>query len=119
MKWGENWGSGGWSGVGKLRHGEFAPLLSTRASLELQRDPLDPSLSQEMGKEPVLGGPHLQWDQRGRIPKKRCQGTVSAKGILGEGGAGRWHGEADAISEVPVPRGNGGQADVTVTEPFK
>lgn len=42
-----------------------------------------------------------------------------AKRIWGEGGAGHWHGEADAISEVTVPRGNSGRADVTVTEPFK
>lgn len=70
---------------------------------------------QEMGNEPLLGGP------QGRIPKKGSQGAVlcGARGIWGEGGTGHWHREADAISEVPVPRGNGGQADVTVTEPFK
>lgn len=36
-------------GAGKLRHGEFAPLLSTRASLELRRDQVDPSLFQLPG----------------------------------------------------------------------
>lgn len=81
---------------------------------------------QEMGNEPFLGGPQ-PWvmephrGQRGRIPKKRCQvlSCQGTKGILGEGGTGHWHGEANAVSEVTVPRGNGGQADVTVTEPFK
>lgn len=53
-------------------------------------------------------------------PKKGCQVlSCRAKGILGKGGSGHWHGEADGIREVTVPRGSGGQADVTVTEPFK
>lgn len=61
LKWGKNQRNWGWGGVGKLRHGGFAPLLSTRASLELQRAHVDPSLSQlpgaVLGNEPVLGVP--------------------------------------------------------------
>lgn len=130
--------------MGKLRHGEFAPLPAPPSPRAFPRDakrllgilpmgvgtlwagsgskPSGAASRNELIPRVVPGPPpsaalgdEPEWGQQGRHPlpkrkkeKKGCQGAVPyCQRDLG--GRRRWHGEADAISVVTVPRGSGGR----------